>query len=219
LTIILPKRAIVPDLVTAALPAVGVRMPAHLIALELIRRAGIPVAAPSANRFGEISPTTAAHVRKSLGGRVEFILDGGPAKVGIESTVVSLTGEAPTVLRPGMITIDELEGATRVRWAELKSAAMSSASPGLCPRHYAPKTPFHLLQSGQNLPSGTGRILELPADPAAFAEQLYAEMHAADEAGWDWLAIAAPPDTAEWSGIRDRLRRASTSRSPTRHAV
>jgi L-threonylcarbamoyladenylate synthase len=209
LTIILPKRDIVPDLVTAGLPSVGVRIPAHPIAIDLIRRAGIPIAAPSANRFGEISPTTADHVRKSLGGRVDLILDGGPAKVGIESTVVSLTGEVPRVLRPGMITIDKLEEASGVLWAELKSTKLSSESPGLRPRHYAPKTPFHVLERGQELPEGTGRILDLPDDPATFAKQLYAEMHEADEAGWDWLAIASPPDTVEWSGIRDRLRRAS----------
>jgi len=209
LTMILRKRQIVPDLVTAGLPSVGVRMPAHPIAQELIRRAGIPIAAPSANRFGEVSPTTAGHVRKSLGDRVDLILDGGPSKVGIESTVVSLTGEIPVLLRPGMIGIDELEDATSVKWAEMKSTEVSSESPGLRARHYAPRTPFHVLQPGQDVPLGTGRVLELPHDPAAFAERLYAEMHAADEGGWDWLAIAAPPDTPEWAAIRDRLKRAS----------
>lgn len=186
-------------------------MPSHPIALELIRTAAIPIAAPSANRFGEISPTTVEHVRKSLGHRVDMLLDGGPSKVGIESTVVSLTGDVPVVLRPGMITLDELEQATRLKWAEMKMTEMSSESPGLRPRHYAPRTPFHILQPGQDVPVGTGRVLDLPDDPAGFAERLYAEMHEADVAGWDWLAIAAPPDTPEWAGIWDRLRRASAA--------
>jgi L-threonylcarbamoyladenylate synthase len=110
-----------------------------------------------------------------------------------------------------MITTEELEEATGVSWIVRKSNEASSESPGLHPRHYAPRTPFHVLEQGQVLPLGTGRILELPDDPAEFAEALYAEMHAADEGGWDWLAIAQPPDTPEWAGIRDRLRRASNS--------
>jgi L-threonylcarbamoyladenylate synthase len=210
LTLVLPKRSIVPNIVTAGLPSVGIRMPAHPIALELIRLAGVPLAAPSANRFTHVSPTTAEHVRRMLGERVDMVLDGGPAKVGIESTVVSLTGMEPLVLRPGMISMPELEDATGVRWTTLPTETTSSASPGLHPRHYAPRTRFFVLPRGAGPPKGRGCVLEMPTSPAAFAEALYAKLHAADLAGWDWIAIEEPPDTPEWAGIRDRLSRAST---------
>jgi L-threonylcarbamoyladenylate synthase len=210
LTLVLPKRSCIPDIVTAGLPSVGVRMPAHPIALELIRLAGVPVAAPSANRFSGISPTTAEHVRRSFGDRVDMVLDGGPAKVGIESTVVSLTGEQPVVLRPGMITQGELEAATGVPWSLRIATASSSESPGLHPRHYAPRTPFFVLKPGARRPEGRGYVLGMPSDPARFAEMLYAEMHTADDQGWDWIAVEEPPDAPEWNGIRDRLKRAAS---------
>jgi L-threonylcarbamoyladenylate synthase len=135
LTIILKKAAIVPDLVTAGLDSVGVRVPAHPVALELIRRAGKPIAAPSANRFGQISPTTAEHVRMSLGDRVDMILDDGPTRVGIESTVVSLRRVPPAILRPGMITDEELEAVTGVAWERELNLPHVSESPGLQDRH------------------------------------------------------------------------------------
>lgn len=211
LTMILPKQPIIPDNVTSGLDSVGVRMPSHPIALELIRRSGVPIAAPSANRFGEISPTTAEHVAKGLNNTVDLILDGGPAKVGIESTVVLLTGDEPLVLRPGMIPIPELEAATQIRWSRANVTQVSSStSPGLQPRHYAPHTPFFILKRGDPFPHGTGRVMELGDDAKSFAETLYAEMHSADEAGWDWIAAYEPPDTPEWAGIRDRLQRASS---------
>lgn len=210
LTLILPKRASIPEIVTSGLASVGVRMPAHPIALELIRRAGVPIAAPSANRFGGISPTTAQHVAKALGSDVDVILDGGPAQVGIESTVVLPLDMDPVVLRPGMVSIPELEAATDVDWAQVRPKEVSpSASPGLQPRHYAPNTPFYLLEKGAPLPEGTGRLIQLAHDPKEVAETLYAEMHSADDAGWDWIAVYEPPDTPEWAGIRDRLQRAS----------
>ena len=109
LTLVLPKQARIPDIVTAGLPTVGLRVPAHPLALELIRRAGVPIAAPSANRFGQLSPTTAEHVRKSLGDAVDLILDGGSTSVGIESAVLSLAGDRPVLLRPGVIPVTELE--------------------------------------------------------------------------------------------------------------
>src|SRR5690348_6346471 len=109
LTLVLPKRACIPDIVTAGLPNVGLRVPASAFALALLVHAGVPVAAPSANRFTELSPTTAEHVRKSLGNDVDFVLDGGPAQVGIESTVLSLAGSKPALLRPGMISAAQIE--------------------------------------------------------------------------------------------------------------
>lgn len=209
LTIIVKKAEIVPDLVTAGLDAVGVRLPAHPIALELIRQAGVPIAAPSANRFGEISPTTAEHVRASLGERVDMILDGGPTQVGIESTVVSLRRDPPAVLRPGMITQDQLEAVTGVRWERELDLPHVSESPGLHARHYAPRTPFYVLEAGAAKPEGNGRVIEMPSDAQAYAARLYAQLHAADREGWDWIAVEKPPETAQWEGILDRLRRAS----------
>src|SRR6476619_3276599 len=140
LTLVLPKNACIPDIVTAGLPTVGVRMPAHPVALDLIRAAGVPVAAPSANRFTELSPTTAEHVRRSLGDAVDCVLDGGPTPVGIESTVISLAG-APTLLRPGMIPREALEA---LIGPVQMAGAMEGAhpSPGMHPRHYAPRTPL-----------------------------------------------------------------------------
>ena len=117
LTMVMKKAGIVPDIVTANLDSVGIRIPNHPIALALIRLAGVPIAAPSANRFTEISPTTAQHVSQSLGDTVDLILDGGPTHVGIESTVVSLRRDPPVILRPGMISRHELERATGIHWA------------------------------------------------------------------------------------------------------
>ncbi len=210
LTLVLRKTAAVPDNVTAGLDSVGVRAPSHPIALELIRRAGVPIAAPSANRFMAVSPTTAEHVRAGLGGRVDMILDDGPTSIGIESTVVSLTGAEPVLLRPGMISLSELEQASGVKWLTRSGEAHSSESPGLHPRHYAPRTPFFVLKPGQTQPRGRGRLLAMPADPGVYARALYAEMHAADAEGWDWIGVEAPPETPEWAGIRDRLLRASS---------
>lgn len=217
LTIILRKAAIVPDLVTAGLETVGVRMPAHPVALDLIRRAGVPIAAPSANRFSEISPTTAEHVRASLGDRIEMILDGGPTQVGIESTVVSLKRDPPVILRPGMISEIELKSATGISWereTELPQVqeAPGHESPGQHPRHYAPRTPFFVLEPGAAPPPGRGRILEMPDDARSFAAALYAALHKADAEGWNWIAVRKPPETPEWAGIQDRLKRASTAK-------
>ena len=210
LTIIVHKAQIVPDLVTAGLDGVGVRVPSHPVARALIRSAGVPIAAPSANRFGEISPTTAAHVRASLGDRVDLILDAGACEVGIESTVVSLRRDPPVILRPGMITEEELEAATGLRWRHEVDLPHISESPGLHARHYAPRTPFHVLEPGAPTPQGRGRMIDMPADARAFAAQLYIALHEADAEGWDWIAITKPPDTPEWAGIGDRLRRASS---------
>jgi L-threonylcarbamoyladenylate synthase len=147
LTLLLPRKAVVPDAVTAGRPLVGVRMPAHPLALELIRRAGVPIAAPSANRFGRTSPTTAAHVLEDLDGRIDAVLDGGPASVGVESTVIGPAedGSGWVIYRPGGVSKEALErvlGTDEVRMfrpAELQSAPESLPSPGVGIRHYAPR--------------------------------------------------------------------------------
>lgn len=210
LTLVLKKALIVPDVVTANLDSVGVRMPSHPIALQLIRTAGVPIAAPSANRFSELSPTTADHVRESLGDAVDLILDGGPTTVGIESTVVSLHRTPPVVLRPGMITKEQVEGATGIRFENEINLPEIIESPGQHPRHYAPRTRLVLLEPGSHPPEGRGQLLRLPQNPKEFAASLYAELHKADGEGWDWIAIQRPLDTPEWAGILDRLQRATT---------
>jgi len=210
LTLILRKAAVIPDLVTAGLDSVGIRVPANPIAITLIQRAGVPIAAPSANRFMQVSPTTAEHVQAGLGDRIPLILNGGATQVGIESTVASLRRKPPAILRPGMISQDELESVTGVRWQREGTLPHISESPGLHPRHYAPRTPLYVLEPGAAKPSGRGRILEMPSDPRRYAARLYDELHKADAEGWDWIAVERPPDTPEWEGILDRLRRAST---------
>lgn len=213
LTLVLPKQPAIPDEVTAGLGTVGLRVPAHPMALELIERAGVPIAAPSANRFTELSPTSAEHVRTSLGDRVELILDGGSTPIGIESTVLSLAGEQPLLLRPGMISREELE--------ELAGpvAVLSAAGPGAHPapgmhaRHYSPRTPLLLVRGAPDRP-GRGAYLKhgetMPDNPRDYAAALYATLHRLDGEGLDWIAVEIPPGEPAWTGIRDRLRRAAT---------
>ena len=200
LTLVLPKRAHVPDLVTAGLPSVGLRIPAHPLAQALLEAAQIPVAAPSANRFTELSPTTAEHVREGLGSRVDMILDGGPCTVGIESTVISFAGTAPRILRPGMVTRTQIEAL--IGPVEIGGGA---ESPGQHPRHYSPRTPIIL---GPPPDTGRGARLDLDWLPGD-AARLYGLLHELDREGYDWIAVELPPDTPEWAGVRDRLVRAA----------
>jgi len=209
LTLVLPKTREIPDIVTAGLPTVGLRVPDHPLALGLIRAAGVPIAAPSANRFTELSPTTAGHVSESL---ADFVLDGGPARVGIESTVLSLAGPA-TQLRPGVIPLPEIEALIGpVRLAEA-TAEGPHASPGMHARHYRPKTPLYLMAGDEAEPPGRGAWLrigrEMPSGPKEYGAALYDALHRLDRQGFDWIAVERPPDTPEWAGILDRLERAA----------
>ena len=211
LTLVVPKRPEIPGVVTAGLPTVGLRMPAHPLALQLIRAAGVPIAAPSANRFTELSPTAAGHVPESL---AEYVLDGGAACVGIESTVLSLV-DAPLLLRPGVIPLPEIEALIGpVQLAGAPEAAHES--PGMHPRHYRPTTPLHLLAPGETPPAGRGEWLrmgrEMPAGARAYAAALYDTLHRLDGRQLDWIAVEAPPDAPEWAGVLDRLRRAASVR-------
>ena len=210
LTMVLKRAAIIPDVVTANLSSVGVRIPSHPVALELLRRAGVPIAAPSANRFSEVSPTTAEHVRESLGNSIDMVLDGGPATVGIESTIIGLHRQPPVLLRPGMITQHELERVGGIRLAVEEDKPHIAESPGQHPRHYAPHTRFVLLEENTALPQGRGRIIDMPHAAREFAQSLYAELRKADSEGWDWIAIKAPVHSQDWAGIFDRLRRAAS---------
>jgi len=207
LTLVVPKRATIPDVVTAGLPTVGLRMPSHPLALELIRAAGVPIAAPSANRFTELSPTESGHVPERL---ADYVLEGGPARVGIESTVLSLV-EAPVLLRPGVIPVTELEALIGPIAMGVDPGAGAHASPGMHARHYRPSTPLYVFEPP---PAGKGAWLrigrEMPSDPREYAAVLYATLHRLDGEGWDWIAVEPPPDTPEWAGVLDRLRRAAS---------
>jgi L-threonylcarbamoyladenylate synthase len=215
LTLVLPKKPHVPDRLTAGLDTVGIRMPSNPIAQALIREAGVPIAAPSANLFGELSPTTAQHVRDALGDRVAMVLDGGRTNVGIESTVLSLARPEAVLLRPGMVTQQEIEaviGPVQVLGAAADGPHSSPGlhpSPGMHRRHYSPKTPLILIEKGQLPTNGRGICIQMPADPREYAAVLYERLHEADAEGWDWIALEHPPGSQEWAAIRDRLERAA----------
>jgi L-threonylcarbamoyladenylate synthase len=237
LTLVLPKHDSIPDSVTAGLPSVALRVPAHPVAHALLRAAGIPVAAPSANRSTEVSPTTAQHVARSLGDRVDVIVDGGPCPVGIESTVLSLVGPVPTLLRPGTISVDDLRPI--IGDVALPSTAPEETaarpSPGMMDRHYAPRATVRIIPpaerarvlavAGEEVDAGRrigglmmadaadpriAPVIRMPDDPAGYASRLYAALHELDDAGCDVILIDQPPDTPAWAGVRDRLRRAAT---------
>lgn len=213
LTLVVRKKPVVPDGVTAGLDTVGLRMPANSIALALIREAGVPIAAPSANRFTELSPTRAQHVRESLG--VAIILDGGPTDIGIESTVLSVS--PPCLLRPGAITREQIESVIGPIGV---GASEANRSPGQHPRHYQPRTRL-ILAHADELPEGRGAFLftsvpaeviqqvRMPSDARTYAQRLYALLHELDRQKLDWIAVEPPPEGSEWDGIRDRLRRAA----------
>ncbi|HEV2198650.1 MAG TPA: L-threonylcarbamoyladenylate synthase [Bryobacteraceae bacterium] len=221
LTLVLPKRSTVPDIVTAGLPTVGVRMPDHPLALDLIREARVPIAAPSANKFTGLSPTTAAHVRESLGDAVP-VLDGGPCRVGIESTVVSISAGRITLLRPGRIALNAITETVGSTPGEIERAAAPGANaaheaPGMHERHYSPHTPLVLTREPD--PRGiylfhthaakAVRVMQMPTDPEAYAARLYSALHELDREGWPVISVEPPPDTLEWAAILDRLRRAA----------
>jgi L-threonylcarbamoyladenylate synthase len=217
LTLVLPKLPLVPDEVTAGLTTVGIRMPAHPVALSLIREAGVPLAAPSANRFTELSPTTAEHVRAAFGDSV-MVLDGGATNVGIESTVVSLAGPEPVLLRPGMIPFGEIR-----RMSD--AGAGAHPSPGMHERHYSPRATLMLIDRSAPLPHGriayvwwnvfrnAAKNVRMPASPDEYAARLYATLHELDAEGWDGIAVERPPEGSAWAGILDRLERASKGSS------
>ena len=225
LTLVLPKTAVVSDIVTAGLPTVGVRMPAHRLALALIRAAQVPVAAPSANRFTQLSPTTAEHVREGLGDRVDYILDGGPCYVGIESTVLSLAAEVPVLLRPGGISRQQIEEVIGPVITGEHPPEGPHESPGMHLRHYSPRTPVFLVEAGRVPQEGRGAYLKIsdppqrkisetitmPSNAREYAASLYRILHDLDAKGYDWIAVEKPTGGAEWEAVLDRLCRASST--------
>ncbi len=240
LTLILKKQAWVPDAVTGGQDTVGLRVPGHPVALELLRRFarakgesdGKPagIAAPSANRFGRISPTTAEHVAEELGERVPLILDGGPCKVGIESTIIDCSRGEPVVLRPGHILPLHLE-AVLGRLPAIETAHGAPRVSGSLEAHYAPTTPLRMVAgerlldfiNAQRHRGGRCAVISanhppqagmphawrlMPADPVAYAHDLYAALRDMDHAGVDLIVVEALPLGADWAAVADRLRRA-----------
>lgn len=230
LTLVLKRNPRVPDAVTGGQDTVAIRVPSHPVAQALLREFGGGVAAPSANRFGRVSSTTAAHVREEFGDRVGCVLDGGATDVGIESTIVDCSGDAPVLLRPGGITPSQLEAALGRPLAAPQAA--SPRAPGMLDKHYAPQTP--LMQMEGDLVAELARSLHrqgkrvavlarttlqplidgvvwksAPADAAGYAHDLYASLRELDHAGCDAILIEQPPDAPEWLAVRDRLNRAT----------
>ncbi|MFN0103690.1 MAG: L-threonylcarbamoyladenylate synthase [Bryobacteraceae bacterium] len=220
LTLVLPKSKRVPDEVTAGLGTVGVRMPAHPVALALIRQARLPLAAPSANRFTKLSPVTAEQVRRGLGPAVDMVLDGGPCRVGIESTVLSLVEAIPVLLRPGMVSREQIEaliGPVVIAGAAVDGEA--HVAPGQHSKHYAPRarlrlgTPVDMAQTAYlwwAIERPAEYSVRMANDPDRYAAMLYDTLHRADGLGVREIVVEPVPLGSDWDGIRDRLARAAT---------
>lgn len=225
LTMVLPRTAALPPEVSSGRPTVAVRVPAHPVALALLAATAAPVAAPSANRFGRISPTTAEHVLAELDGRIDLILDGGPTTLGLESSVVDLTGPVPELLRPGGVTLEDLReelGEVHHQERRVQDGAQPAAAPGQLLGHYAPGTPLVLADGGPELCDQLvaalhdrgvdAQRLELPSDPSSAARELFARLRAADDAGAQMLVVAAFDPAGIGRAVNDRLFRAAHGR-------
>jgi L-threonylcarbamoyladenylate synthase len=238
LTLVVRRKAMVPTALSAGLDTFGVRVPDHPVALALIRACGFPLAAPSANKFTEVSPVTAQQVARGLGSAVQLILDAGRTRVGIESTVVDVSGATPVILRPGMIAREAIEaivGPTGRASTPIRADAARLA-PGMIARHYAPRARVRLaslaempaaLAEAQAL-AASGKaiglllctltaphdaalafISRLGDDPELYGAGLYDALHMADQLNCEQLFVEEPPTTPEWDAIRDRLQRSA----------
>ena len=235
LTLVLPRADHVPDIVTAGLDTVALRIPNHAMAIDLIRAAGTPLAAPSANRFGAISPTTAAHVRADLGSDIDLILDGGPCGTGVESTIVTVDAQGPLLLRPGGTppeVIESILGKLRIA----SDSEKRPTAPGMLPRHYAPRTPMTLVTDAAAIApehaQGSGLLTLAPVSPAIGARfascvslsdtgdlriaaaALFAAMRNLDAMHLPRLFAVSVPEQGLGTAINDRLRRASQRETP-----
>jgi L-threonylcarbamoyladenylate synthase len=232
LTVVVRRSKAVPDVVTAGGPTVALRSPSHPVARLLIEQSG-PIAAPSANRSTELSPTTAAHVVESLGDRVDLVLDGGQCDRGIESTVVDATGDVPRILRPGSISRAEI---AHVLGIDIEEGALviegePTRSPGTLARHYAPRARLSVVPRDAlgnraaeervgnlrvailSCGAFSGADLSLPEDPVGFARELYGALHDLDH-DVDVILVESPPEGDAWEAVHDRLRRASRRAEP-----
>ena len=228
LTIVVPKAAGVPEIATAGWPSIAVRAPAHPVARRLLKAFGGPISAPSANRSGGISPTTAGHVADDFAGHADLlVIDGGPCTVGIESTVVDLTGDVARLLRPGSVGIERLRAI--LNEVDAPDSVTQASSPGTTLRHYAPRTPTVMVDAAEladrlaeaQAPATVlcfdaadvpppHRAIAMPATPEAYAAGLYAALREADAARLDRIVVVRPPSVEGlWKAVHDRLRRAT----------
>lgn len=224
LTLVLKKSPDVPDILTAGLDTIAVRMPAHRIALELITESGVPIAAPSANMFGRLSPTTAEHVIKQLGEKVDLIIDGGKTMIGIESTILDMTGE-PTVLRPGGVSIEDIENL--IGKVETLTYAKRPRSPGQLKKHYAPRVPLRIIENGNSILVNTFNagllafkrvpekinfkkveVLSPSGDLKEAACNLFSALHRLESSGVEMIYAERVPEVGLGLAIMDRLRKA-----------
>lgn len=235
LTLVLPRAASIPDIVTAGGPTVGIRWPSHPFIQAVIRRCGFPLAAPSANLSNRVSPTSARHVQNQLGAQLPLIVDGGQCQVGIESTVLDVSASPPRILRPGMISRQALLSVTGELAHEATADGVVLKSPGLLAKHYSPRARLilcawendrelrqraralglplaqtHVL-AHTHIPSAAdfAAINVIPHDPEAFARAIYDQLHRCDEAGAAVILVEALPAAEEWRAVVDRLRRAA----------
>lgn len=228
LTLVLPKAPAIPDEVTSGLDTVGLRQPDHPLTAALLARLEAPLAAPSANLFGRVSPTTAEHVVEQLGDRLAYVLDGGPCRVGLESTIVGWEDGAPVLYRPGGVALEALE-------AVLGTVAPARrrilpAAPGMLAAHYAPATPLVLgdldallaAHTGRRLavlsfrearPAHASRVLSPDGDLTAAAQRLFAALRTLDASGAELILAEPVPDEDLGRAINDRLRRAAAARA------
>ncbi|WP_417379393.1 L-threonylcarbamoyladenylate synthase [Gimesia sp.] len=236
LTLVLPKKKVVPDLVTSGLDSVALRIPAHPVARKLLELTQLPIAAPSANKFGRLSPTRAVDVAEQLGDEIKLILEGGPCTVGVESTVIQCTGEVPVLLRPGGISLEEIQACIgEIRLAEIEDYAESSSpvSPGMLPKHYAPSTRLIIVDHLEQLPaSGSLGVLSLyPLEQTEFrnyefaaqqilsptgdlnmaAANFFAALRKLDVSGIDQIVALRLPELGLGRTINNRLERAAAS--------
>lgn len=224
LTLILKRSLKAADFVSGGQDSVGLRVPSHPAAHELLKTFAGGVAAPSANRFGLVSPTTAAHVREDLGGELDLVLEGGASEIGIESTIVDLSTGVPVLLRPGAISRRQLEEALNKKIQETEKSSVRHS--GGLERHYAPRTPARLVATHaldreiSALQASVAVLafsrpderadfwLRMPRDASSYAQRLYAALRELDDAGCEVILVETPPDSADWAAVRDRLQRA-----------
>ena len=226
LTLVLPRHPDVLDLITASQPTVAVRIPSHPVAQALLLETGFAVAAPSANRFGRISPSSAAHVVSELAGQYDLLMDGGPTTLGVESTVVDLSGPVPKLLRPGGVTLEDLsEVLGEITYVDRVVAAetTNAPAPGLFLRHYSPLTPLLLVEGEESLTEQlvqalgekgvTARSVEIPQDQVQAARNLYQLLREADATDATLLLVRPTQPAGIGRAVNDRLFRAAQGRS------
>lgn len=228
LTLVVPKTHSIPELVTSGLPSVGIRIPDHELTQQVLKRANLPIAAPSANPFGRLSPTTAEHVQQQLGDRIDAILDGGPCRVGIESTIVQVEGDQVSLLRPGGIPLERIESLVgHVSQVVSSSQPDRPAAPGMLASHYAPRTPLVIASEIPDQPdwNRTGLLaFTPPANASRYAAvellspqgdltvataNFFQALHRLDRAGLDGICAQRFPDEGLGRALNDRLQRAA----------